>query len=207
MRSGATRWLRSVSLIAHEGDAGPWQGRRGRSRRCWRGREAGASTAASAAACASISIDGRIAAAACASASIDCRFASACRIISSPVMMRPLVAPGRQDRQAPSIAHTGTVRKPGGMFWRRGDKSTGGGRAIPEQPRIWARQRRRATPNVNPKVGGSESESDPACPASAYPPDTAAVRVTRCTRGVRFRRQTDQRMCRRSRIRRTAGRA
>ena len=68
-----------------------------------------------AAACASISIDGRIAAAACASASIDCRFAAACRIISSPVMMRPLVAPGRQDRQAPSIAHTGTVRKPGGI--------------------------------------------------------------------------------------------
>ena len=84
-----------------------------------------------AAACLSISIDGRIAAAACAS--IDCRFAAAClsisidgriaatafaaacRIISSPVMMRSLVAQGRQDRQAPSIAHTGTVRKPGGI--------------------------------------------------------------------------------------------
>ena len=62
-----------------------------------------------AAACSSISIDdGRIAATACSS--IDCRCAAACRIISSPVvMMRPLVAPGRQDRQAPSIAHTGTV--------------------------------------------------------------------------------------------------
>ena len=60
-----------------------------------------------AAACLSISIDdGRIAAAACSS--IDCRVAAACRIISSPVM-RPLLALGRQDRQAPSIAHTGTV--------------------------------------------------------------------------------------------------